>query len=214
MKKLILISFLSLILYTGKAQKFQALTAIGFNVAQVDGDRAYGFHKYGLNAGVGAIVPFTPKWSLHIETMFSQKGSRQRQQSTQDSLTGELKLNLNYVEVPLSINFYDPRGRITIGTGVSWGRLVGFSEFQNGYNIDHEAMGVAMPRQSNIDWFANVFIPLRGHFKINARYVYSIVPIRERIFTNSEVRKQYHNLLTFRLVYVFGEKDIKKEKKK
>lgn len=182
-------------------------------MAQVDGDRAYGYHKYGLNAGVAAIVPFSTKWSLHIETMFSQKGSRQGAFSDIDSLTGELKLNLDYVEVPLSINFYDPKGKVTIGTGLSWGRLVNFIEYQNGYKVDHEAMGIALPSKSNLDWFANVTIPIKGPLKINARYVYTVIPIRERIFSDGEVRKQYHNLFSLRLIYVFGAVEKENSKK-
>ncbi len=53
--------------------------------------------------------------------------------------------------------------------------------------------------------------------KFNFRYEYSMVPIRKRTFynrydTETFDRKQYNNVLTFRLVYVINEQVAKKVK--
>jgi len=47
--------------------------------------------------------------------------------------------------------------------------------------------------------------------KFNFRYEYSMVPIRERVYIDPygikdpNTRKQYNNMLTFRMVYVINE---------
>jgi hypothetical protein len=67
---------------------------------------------------------------------------------------------------------------------------------------------------------ADLQIRVWKQLKFGIRFSYSIVPIRERTYYDVIYhlkepwnRKQYNNMLTFRLVYVFNEKVPEKEKK-
>jgi len=97
---------------SGQIIKGEAL--LGFNLTQVEGDEVHGFKKPGLNIGAGVLIPFKKNWDISMEVIFNQKGARQKPQYT-DSLsnghviTGEYKLRLNYVEVPLMVFLYRQR---------------------------------------------------------------------------------------------------------
>jgi len=92
----------------------------GMNLSQVDGDEVYGFHKVGLNLGAAVIVPFSDHWEVSMELSYSQKGSYQKPHYDSDSLTGEYKLKLNYLEVPVLVHFND-RDKIKFGLTPVWG---------------------------------------------------------------------------------------------
>ena len=128
--------FLLLFILSSNAfsQIFKGEVIGGFNKSQVDGDEAFGFKKYGLVAGVGVVAPLYKNWSLSLETLYSQKGSRQSA-IFNDSLDGSYKLRLNYTEVPFMIQYTD-RDIASAGLGVSWNRLVYVDEYRNGMKID------------------------------------------------------------------------------
>ena len=62
------------------SQHFLGAISAGINLSQVDGDEVYGFKKVGFNGGPSVIIPFgkDKKWSVTIELLFSQLGSRQK----------------------------------------------------------------------------------------------------------------------------------------
>jgi len=127
-----------------EAQAFRGILIGGFNLSQVDGDETYGFHKLGANIGAGVMLPFTRKWSVTLETLFSQKGSHQDAfyvdtLPTGDILTGEYDLRMNYVEVPLLIHFTD-RETVSAGVGVSYGRLIGVTEKEHGKKVESTSL--------------------------------------------------------------------------
>ena len=112
------------------AQAFKAEIIGGTNISQVDGDEVFGFLKYGVNMGLGVVMPIHKNWSLSFETLYTQKGSRLGKVYS-DSLDGSYKLHLNYAEVPFLIQYTD-RDRASAGIGFSWGRLVAVNEWKNG----------------------------------------------------------------------------------
>ena len=122
----------------GQIIKGEAL--LGLNLTQVEGDEVHGFRKPGLNIGAGVLIPFKKNWDVSMEVTFNQKGAKQKPQYN-DSLssglviTGEYKLNLNYVEVPVLVHYTD-KEFITIGAGFSWGRLVGVKEWEHGNLVE------------------------------------------------------------------------------
>jgi hypothetical protein len=226
---LLLLLALSPTLY---AQRFKGAIMGGMNISQVDGDEVYGFHRVGGQIGLAAILPLK-KWDITLETVFNQKGAFQKEQYysvTYDTIidpvphldstiyTGAYNLRLNYVEIPLMVHYTD-RERYTAGVGFSYGRLVNFSEIEHGGNTP--------PYSDTVDFNKNDFnilvdlqIRVWKQLKFNVRYAYSIVPIRERTYhdviyqiKDPWTRKQYNNMFTFRLVYVFNEKFEKKVEK-
>jgi len=211
----ILIAGLILFLPEAQGQVFRGLLIGGFNLSQVDGDEIYGFTKLGANIGAGAMLPFNKKWSVTLETLFSQKGSRQAPiyvDTMPDGtvITGQYSLRLNYVEIPLLIHFTD-KEVVSAGAGISYGRLVGVKEKEHGKLV--ETTTLQNGPYSHDDWeiIGDLILPLRKNVKINLRYSYSLRKIRTRDFYNIygeyiKTREQYNNLISVRLIWVFNEK--------
>ncbi len=207
---------LSLSFSTLYGQKIKGALALGINLTQVDGDEVYGFRKYGINVGPSAIMSFNKHWSISIETLFNQKGSYQKPRST-DSASGEYRLQLDYVEVPFLLHFED-RDTWTFGLGLSWGRLINVKEYQHGVIIPTTTIDGPY-KSSDWDIIADLQFRIWKGFKFDARYAYSLVPIRTREFDNTQhtwSRKQYNSVISFRVIYVLNDDSpprIKKKKK-
>jgi len=204
----IFILVLIIISSTVYSQVFKGEIIGGFNKSQVDGDFEYGFKKYGLIGGVGVIAPIYKNWSLSLETLYSQKGSKLKPQFN-DSLDGSYKLMLNYAEVPFMIQYTD-RDIASAGVGISWNRLVFAEESRNGYRVD--SVSVLTNVFDRNDWmaFGDVRIRLYKNLIFNARYSYSMKKIATRMMINPSgkptERDFYNNLWSFRLIYMINEK--------
>ena len=181
----------------------------GFNMSQIDGDEVYGYKKPGLHLGLGAMIPFGDNWDISIETLYNEKGARQKAQYPMqaDSTNGAYEAFLNYLEVPVLIHFTD-KDLITVGTGFSWGRLFTAREYEHDRQTETNAQNnVYNPNDFNV--LVDLRMRLYKQLKINFRYAYSMAKIRTREYTTitgeTWSRKQYNNLLTFRLVYMINE---------
>jgi hypothetical protein len=209
LRRLLILLFLLFLGIGSRAQYIRGALIAGGNRTQVDGDEVFGYHKTGLQLGAAAIIQFNKKWSISLENIYNQKGSRQGARFA-DSLDGSYKLHLNYVEVPLLLEYTD-RDRITVGAGFSWGRLVKVDEYKNSFVVDSTTL-LGGPYKRD-DW--NVLVDLRFHLykslKLNLRYAYSIVPIAKRDVQDSKTGKlnydesQYNNVISLRLMYIFNE---------
>jgi hypothetical protein len=223
-KYLLLLSLLLALSPSLSAQRFKGAVMGGMNISQVDGDEVYGYHRVGGHIGLAAILPIK-KWDITLETVFNQKGAFEKKQyenwvynyDTNSMLidstlyTGAYNLRLNYVEVPLMVHYTD-RDRYTVGIGFSYGRLVNFSEVEHGGNIPPYSDTVGF-KKNDYCFLADLQFRVWKQLKFNIRFSYSMVPIRERTYYDviyhlkePWIRKQYNNMLTFRLVYVFNEK--------
>jgi hypothetical protein len=202
------------------------------NLSQVDGDEKYGFKKAGLNIGPSVIIPFgkDKKWSVTMELLFSQLGSRQKEQYVNDSIadttTSEYydgyKLKLTYVQIPVMVHFKD-KNIIAGGVGLLYGQLIDAQEWE-----DYNDLRGFFKTETNLrspytlsDLQAIVDIRLRLYQRLwfNFRYSYSILNLRTRDFVNPiyktvETRKQYNNVITLRLTYIFNEVINKRKGKK
>lgn len=236
MKKLIaLICFLILFFEIGYAQRFLGSAMAGVNVTQVDGDQVYGYRKAGVHVGAAVSLPLDNKqrWLATLELLYTQKGSYRKYYVSNmcDSCPPDInidktipcnskikyKLQLDYVEIPITVHYEDPRTGWSIGAGMAWGRLVNAKEIENGWT---RTTSIRSKTYKNNEWsvLADVKIRIWKGLKINFRYQYTFVPIRERDFyvgTPIELRrKQYNNVLTCRIIYVFNEKFEKNAKGK
>jgi hypothetical protein len=216
------------------SQRFLGAFSVGMNLTQVDGDEEYGFNKVGLNIGPSVILPFgkDKKWSITMELLFSQMGSRQKSvYAARDSITDSLhtgyydgyRLSLNYLQIPLMVHFTDKR-IIAAGVGFAYGQLVGVSEYEDyndprGWVHTATSLNSGTYAKSDYEVLADVRLRLWKKLWVNVRYSYSMVPIRTRVFVNpltSETwtRKQYNNVITLRLVYIFNDLLPNKKKKR
>lgn len=210
-KKILLLTvFLAFLITSGSyAQRIMGAAILGVNASQVDGDEVYGYHKFGLNAGLAAIVPFGDHWAVTVENIYNQKGAHQRA-LYQDSLDGSYDLKLNYLEVPVLVQYTD-KDVATFGAGMSWGRLVGISEQRNGYPMPETTLESGIYRSSDINILLDVKFRVVDKLRFNLRYAYSVRPIATREIVDSKtgkpnIRDQYNGMFTFRLYYVFNEK--------
>lgn len=193
----------------GHGQAFLGAFSLGANISQIDGDELFGYKKFGLNGSASAIYPFHKNWQTSVEIQFSQKGAYQKYPVELDPTKGlpYYDLRLNYLEVPLLIHFVD-KNRVSIGTGIQYGRLVSLKEVEWGEETTTETGQNVYARD---DWNAlvDIRIPLAHRFKLNFRYHYSLFSIRERDFTDASgrewTRQQYNNFMSIRLIYVFNE---------
>ena len=211
-----------------KAQVFLGEAFVGYNICQVDGDQIMGFFKPGVNVGVGVIAPVWRKnnfsLELSLEVLYNQKGAKQGRKYwdhkidsiTGLEITGEYKVNMSYGEVPLMVYFTDKR-LVSAGVGVSYARLMGLQEWEHGVRTGVTATSGEYD-QNEFNILADIKLRVYKRWKIGVRYSYSLNPIRTReyfdIAGNSlGTFKQYNNMWTFRLTYVFNERleDLQRE---
>ena len=209
--KSIIVTLLAIFSFShlAEAQRVKGELIFGMNATQIDGDEIFGFHKFGLNVGVGGILPFNEHWSLSIETIFNQKGSYRKDpiDVNDTTLRPYYNIRLNYLDIPVLIH-YEDKGGFTFGAGFSWGRTVGIEEIEHGVKV--ETTTLAGPyKRDDVNILADIRFKIWKKLKFNFRYAYSVLPIRTRVFTNSIQqtweRTQYNSMLTFRLIYVFNE---------
>jgi hypothetical protein len=204
-----LLILLILVLYGLKplhAQIIKGYGAIGFNMAQVDGDEVYGYKKYLGNLAVGGMVPIGEKWHVSLETSFTQKGAKGQPGRIIEEYD-HYNLRLDYLEVPLLVHFTD-KDFLTAGLGFSWGRLVGIKELEDGVDtgvdITDGIFGI-----NDYGAVVDLRLPIYQRLKFNFRFQYSMAEFREREYTNmagsTRTRHYYNNVLTFRIVYMFNE---------
>lgn len=195
-----------------QSQIIKGEAILGLNLTQVDGDEVYGFKRIGANLGAGAMIPFAKNWDVSVEATFNQKGAYQKIQYPDDSLNGAYKLRLNYAEVPVIVHYTD-KNFISAGLGISWGRLVGVSEWEHGLKTATSLNSATYAK----DDFAAIFdvrLRILGPLLLNVRYQYSLVKIRTRDFSNlagdTWTRDQFNNVVSFRLVYMFNEQQSRR----
>ncbi|MEI6574550.1 MAG: outer membrane beta-barrel protein [Bacteroidota bacterium] len=207
-KSLLTILFLLIAGLAAEAQIIRGGIIAGMNATQVDGDEVFGYHKYGWNLGATAMIPITKKkWFFALETTYSQKGAYQAPIWADSLKDGSYKLNLNYLEVPMLVIFED-KGGLTFGAGASLGRLIKVEEWENGRRDTNTTL--KGPYNTNdFDILLDCRFKLYKKLKFNFRYSYSMAKIRNRTYDNGISiwdRKQYNNMLTFRLIWIFNEK--------
>ena len=218
--------------FNSYSQRILGAFSAGMNLSQVDGDEKYGFKKAGVNLGPSVIIPFgkDKKWSVTLELLFSQLGSRQKEQYANDTIadttTSEYydgyKLKLAYVQVPVMVHFTDKK-IIAGGVGLSYGQMVGAAEWED-YNdprglFKTETVLGSPYTLSDLQVIVDIRLRLYQRLWFNFRYSYSCFPIRTCVFENpiyhsTETRYQYNNVISMRLTYIFNEAIIKKQGKK
>jgi Outer membrane protein beta-barrel domain len=111
--------------------RFKAGVAIGFNLAQLDGDLQQGYDKFGLSLGLKGFVIIKPQFDISAELFFNQKGATfTGNTNAVDAKTLYAQFTHNYADVIFLANFNinandaETHYRHTFHTGVSIGRLL------------------------------------------------------------------------------------------
>ncbi len=209
--------------FDARAQLFKAFVIGGVNIAQIDGDEVYGYKKVAPQLGAGVMVPLNPRtpykgWQASLELLYSQKGARE----TLDPFA--YKSSLHYVDIPLMIHYIDPYGGLTFGLGLQYGRLFKIKEdwglpekIINGFERPM-VNGVPAFNKNDLSFVADVRFTVWKNFKLNFRYQYSLLPIREEVWYyngypagtqefKSWSRDFRNNYMSLRVIYVINERD-------
>ena len=251
-----------------QAQIIKGEVFFGGNACQVDGDECYGFKKFGVHAGAGALIPIFNSSGINLdvglEVLFNQKGAFKRYANTSNStFPYAYNLKLNYAEIPLMLYLTD-KDRYSIGVGVSYGRIVYLDEKQNNIStgialgdgklhwkedeenrpdigriddineLDAIVRSVGIPdtigiasvidnshtyRAHDFNICASLRVRLWEGIHAELRYQYSLRPLRYRMFYEdadltlaNQIRTQYNNSITLRVVYIFNEHRSKANK--
>lgn len=189
------------------ARTFRAGPILGLNFSQVDGDTDGGVHKVGLHAGVGSYVSLSKRTGIQLDILFSQKGSRFGREHYDPNAGPYLsvyKMKLNYVEIPLSFQYYFTSD-IHFGLGASFNRLLGNEESWNTLSgwrtFDPEVFKF---EANSWDGFLSGSYRLTDALRVELRYQRSITPIRYARFVPeqfSSAPTQRNNMIVLRLGY-------------
>ena len=157
--------------------RFGGGVVMGFNAAQMDGDRAAGYHKVGLNGGLRGIIRLneTGEWLLTTELLYSQRGAR----SVENDFTPIWKATFNYIEVPVMISLLDWAKNTEGGdvfykmhftAGLTYGRL--FSTKING-NFPFPREAVDLFNKNDIGYTLGMSYFATKHWGFTGRYTRS-----------------------------------------
>jgi hypothetical protein len=126
MKKIILFGFASFFTAAVFAQEAKLGLKGGLNVSTLSNNQnSESGTKLGLNAGVLAHIHLSPSWSLQPEVMYSNQGAKYT------VADGEHALNLNYINIPLLLQYNFDNG-FRLQTGPQVGFLAGVKDKING----------------------------------------------------------------------------------
>lgn len=207
-KTLFLLALIFLLFTEGKAQNIKGILILGTNTTQIDGDEIRGYKKWGLNGGVGGMMALGDRspWNIGMEVLYTQKGSKQK---------GAYEVTLPYAEVPVLVHFEDRQGGFTFGAGLAYGRMISDVETKGSNYLDSTTSFL----KDDLSIVADIRFKIWKQLKFNFRFQYSLMPIRKDwVFTDqfgkSWTRNAYSNALTFRLLWVFNEKEQSKYKKR
>lgn len=210
--------FLVAVGFSANAQIFKGMVMAGANFAQMNGDQTYGFNKIGLNAGAGVMAPLNEKrnFLMSLEVLYNELGARE----SKDPFKYNTKLQ--YVSIPVIAHFEDRRGGLTFGLGLQYSRLFQVNEdwglpVKPIQYMDRPIFPVNDFKRDDISLILDFRFRVWERLKLNFRYQYSIVPIREDVAYNNSFapehmdyftwkRDFYHNVLSLRLIYVINER--------
>lgn len=192
--------------YEEEFNSFSGGALIGLNLAQVDGDRYFGYNKPGIAAGVFVNMQFSAKWGLGIEMLYSQKGSRGDavvESAYAGTYVAQCHIGLNYVELPVVVRY--KKDKYVGEAGVSYARLVKTKETI----LEPQPLYIDADRNrfasTDLNYVLGVGRHLHKHIYCGVRFHYSIVSIRpaERIPIGYGYGKegQFNNLFSLRLIY-------------
>lgn len=186
---------------------FRGGLILGLNFSQVDGDTDGGVHKVGMHVGAGSYVSLSERIGMQLDILFSQKGSRFGREYY-DPGSGQYlsvyKMKLNYVELPLSLQYYCTP-YIHFGAGISFNRLLSSEESWNtlsGWRIFDPEVFRFEP--NSWDGFLSASYRLTEALRVEVRYQRSITPIRYGRFVPeqfSSAPTQQNNMIVLRLGY-------------
>lgn len=200
MKKTVLISVLIAFSFASIAQsRFRAGLKAGISTSQVEGDTYGGFDKFGFDGGLTLNAGLNEKWKAQFEILFVQKGSKHIGDANKGDLSFYL-MQLNYVEVPLLIQYQEKKFTFEAGPGFAY--LINAKE----YTEYGEVYNPIPFYSTEISASLGIHYEIYKNIGMTWRFTNSILPIRRYASGASFWFNpgQRNNVLAFTLTYTFG----------
>jgi len=185
-------------------RKFYGGLTMGGNFCQVDGDYFAGYYKVGVNVGGVMYARLSEHWAGSLEILYSQKGSKSNGAGAFGSgvVLTDYGINLNYAEFPVLFTYNDD-GKSFWGAGLSYSRLGTSNETVTTDPPQVYNQSQFPFRKSDVNLLLGASLHLYKGLFVNARFQYSVLPIRDNIPQSYTRSGQYNNLWVFRLMYLF-----------
>lgn len=185
-------------------QRFFVGAKAGVSSSQVSGDELAGYDKAGLIGGLQCATKFSKKWSLQFEMIFVQKGSKYRAHPDLGD-PNYYRLQLNYMEVPVLIQYHYKKFTFEAGPGYSY--LISYKE----ENASGDITGLRPFNKSEISINAGVNYALPHNIGVNFRYSNSLNSVRDHESGAKRIYNpgQQNTVLHFTISYTFA--NAKKE---
>ncbi|MGB0850149.1 MAG: outer membrane beta-barrel protein [Bacteroidia bacterium] len=200
MKRIVLFFLLVSGFVLAFSQGFNAELLLGANFSQVDGDQLGGYNKLGLNTGIQINRKISDDWEGAFELRYSMKGAK-KVIDPEAPPTFTLKLNYQYVEVPLLAKFtrFDP---LTLYAGPSIGVNVQNEREENGIKTSETELN-----KTEIGFHLGGTYYLNQNIGLDLRHSYSLFSVTEknaRSIGPSWFNRTgwYNRLFTIGVVYV------------
>lgn len=202
-----------------QAQRIHAYVTTGVTLAQIEGDELKGFRQIGNVSGVGALTAISSnyRWGLSLEALFSQRGVYNNSHDPQNLYN--IKMHLNYVDIPLMLHYQDPYGGMLFGLGLCYGRLVQQPHGIIKYNPNYFYPDTTDMRFSKHDLsvVADMRFTVWRGLQLNLRWQYSLLAVKEDwtfysysgvdAYGNARYNKNandcYNHSLALRLIWQF-----------
>jgi hypothetical protein len=177
----------------------------GAAFTQVDGDAYAGYNKVGLNAGGIVYARIADKLAASIEITYTEKGARGhydfRLSGSSDTTVTDYRIKLRYAEIPIQLNFFDRR-RSHFGAGFSYAQLITGEEIieTNRGTIETDAYPF---RKADVNLLLTGNLHLVKGLFLNARFQYSLFPVRKNHYPGIGRSEQFNNVWVVRMMYLF-----------
>ncbi len=190
------------------AQRFSAGLLAGLNASQIDGDDLAGFDKVGLTGGLKATMGFDSRFSLHMEFLYNERGSRP--DIFNPDYDPDVKITLKYAELPIYVSvgdWWQEEGqyyKVEAYGGFSYGRLIAARTFDY-YHSSEQSLDLLVPyfNENDVSWFAGANFRMSPRWGITCRYTRGITPLLSPKKHNLATQRLLSYFLTFRLEYYF-----------
>lgn len=200
MKSLVFIIFIALFTNAfSQKQGFSGGVLAGGVTSQVDGDTYGGYNKFGVNFGIFANYKFDKEWFGTFEITYINKGSKYKDAPSYTCYT----LIVNYIEMPIYVTFKPKHIRkikgFSFDLGLAPAVLVNAKE-------DTKCLEPIEPkyydvRKYDVSSLMGVNWGFTDNLKVGARFLYTIIPIKQNEPFNFYKSGSYNNVLVLNVYY-------------
>lgn len=184
-------------------QRFHAGVIVGFNLAQLDGDRFNGYDKHGVMGGLQGIALINRRVSLITELLYSQKGSRVEYRDALFSDKTRI-LALDYAEIPILVRIKlvpdsDDRKPLELETGFSLSRLIATNIEEDVNRVNYNYTDISDQfRKTDFNYIIGMHMELFPNFNLGVRSNIAFT----KVYINE--RAEEESALSARLGYING----------